>query len=290
MAVARPFPATGAVARRGLAAIVGERSWRRGHVAALAAFALVIALAVLAPWIAHDDPTSATGTAFSAPSLRHPLGTDDLGRDLFSRVLFGLRTSLASAVAVIASGIVIGGLVGVLAGALGGVVDALLMRITDVFLALPGPLLAIAAVAALGPGLSHTLIAVAAVWWPWYARVVRGEVRALITRPHVDAARLAGVSRSRLFFRHLLPGAMPPVLVTASLDVQNLVLTLAGLSFLGLGAPDPAPELGAMVARGQDYLVGHPWIPLAPAAAVFLLAVTSNLAGDALRDLRDHRR
>lgn len=291
MAVVQSLPGPGpaAAARRGLARLVGERRWRRGHALALGGFALVALLALLAPWIARDDPTTATGAAFSAPSPRHLLGTDDLGRDLVSRVLYGLRASLGSAVVVIASGVVVGGIVGVVAGARGGLVDAVLMRVTDVFLALPGPLLAIAAVAALGPSLTHTLLAVAAVWWPWYARLVRGEVRGLITRPHVDAARLAGVGRIRLLGRHLLPGAIPAVLVTASLDVQNLVLTLAGLSFLGLGAPDPAPELGAMVARGQDYLVGHPWIPLAPAAAVFVLAVTSNLAGDALRDLRDPR-
>jgi peptide/nickel transport system permease protein len=170
----------------------------------------------------------------------------------------------------------------------GGVVDAALMRLTDLFLALPGPVLAIAVVVALGPSLPHTLLAVGVVWWPWYARVVRAEVRALMARPHVDAARLAGVKRSRLAMRHLLPGTVPAVLVTASLDVGNLVLTLAALSFIGLGAPPPAPELGAMVARGLPYLFGHPWVPLVPAVAVFVLAFAANLAGDGLRNLLEH--
>jgi peptide/nickel transport system permease protein len=149
--------------------------------------------------------------------------------------------------------------------------------------------LAIAVIAALGPSLPHTLVAVGIVWWPWYARIVRGEVRAQAVRSHVDAARLAGVGRTRLALRHLLPGASrrcssPP----ASMSGTS-VLILAGLSFIGLGSPPPAPELGAMAARGMPYLLGHPWIPLAPAIAVFLLAFAANLAGDGLRDLlEDH--
>jgi peptide/nickel transport system permease protein len=204
-------------------------------------------------------------------------------------VLYGIRASWLSALAVIASGVLIGGLIGTVAGIAGGWLDTALMRFTDLFLALPAAVLVIAVVAALGPSLPHTLVAVAIVWWPWYARIVRGEVRAQAVRSHVDAARLAGVGRTRLAFRHLLPGAFPAVLVTASLDVGSLVLILAGLSFIGLGSPPPAPELGAMAARGMPYLFGHPWIPLAPAIAVFLLAFAANLAGDGLRDLlEDH--
>ncbi len=233
------------------------------------------------------DPVISVAPAFQAPSPEHWLGTDDVGQDVFSRVMFGLRTSWLSAVAVIASAIVIGGATGLVAGARGGWVDALLMRLTDAFLALPGPVLAIAVAAALGASLRNTLIGIAVVWWPWYARLVRGEVRALAARPHVDAARLSGVSPMRLMFRHLLPGALPPIIVAASLDVQILVLTLAGLSFLGLGAPPPSPELGAMAARGADYLFASPWIPLAPGCAVFILAVAANLAGDGIRDLFD---
>lgn len=256
--------------------------------AGIALFAFLVLVALLAPVIA-GDPLTAVGEPFAAPSAQHLLGTDDIGQDLFARVVYGLRTSLAAAAIVIASGVVVGGTIGLIAGARGGWVDTVLMRVTDVFLALPGPVLAIAIAAALGASLRNTVIAVAVVWWPWYARLVRGEVRALVVRPHIDAARLAGVSRTRLLVRHLLPGALPPVVVAASLDVQILVLTLAGLSFLGLGSPAPAPELGAMAARGADYLVGNPLIPLAPGIAVFLIAFAANLAGDGIRDLMGRR-
>ncbi len=247
---------------------------------------LVSLVAVTAPWIApHGTNESLTLGSFHHPTWSAPLGTDDLGRDVLSRVILGIRASWFSALIVIASGVVIGGIIGLTAGAAGGFIDALLMRITDLFLALPGPLLALAVVAIVGPSLRNTLIAVAVVWWPWYARIVRAEVRALAVRAHVDAARLSGCRGPRLAFRHLLPGALPPVLVTASLDVGNLVLTLAALSFLGLGAQPPAPELGAMAARGLPYLLQHWWIPVFPALAVFVLAFAANLAGDALQDM-----
>ncbi len=249
---------------------------------------LLLATSLAAPIFAAD-PVVSVGPAFQPPSIQHLLGTDDVGQDIFARVMYGLRTSWLSAGAVIASAIIVGGAIGLIAGTRGGWIDALLMRLTDTFLALPGPVLAIAVAAALGASLRNTVIGIAVVWWPWYARLVRGEIRALAARPHVDAARLSGVSRSRLMFRHLLPGALPPVIVTASLDVQILVLTLAGLSFIGLGAPAPAPELGAMAARGADYLFASPWIPLAPGCAVFALAVAANLAGDGIRDLFDRR-
>jgi peptide/nickel transport system permease protein len=179
--------------------------------------------------------------------------------------------------------------VGLVAGASGGVTDTILMRTTDAFLALPAPVLAIAVVAALGPSFFHTLLAVAIVWWPFYARIVRGEVRALAARPSVDAARLAGVGRTRLWRKHLLPGALPTILITASLDVGGLLLTLAGLSFLGLGAPQPAPELGAMTAQGLTYLLSDWWVPVFPAIAVFFLAFVANIAGDSLRTLLTDR-
>jgi peptide/nickel transport system permease protein len=257
----------------------------------LIVLALTTAVALLAPILAPNPPTTAMPAgSFAAPGTDGLLlGSDELARDLFSRVFYGIQASWLSALAVIASGVLIGGLIGTIAGIAGGWVDTALMRFTDLFLALPAAVLVIAVVAALGPSLPHTLVAVAIVWWPWYARIVRGEVRAQAVRSHVDAARLAGVGRMRLALRHLLPGAFPSVLVTASLDVGSLVLILAGLSFIGLGSPPPAPELGAMAARGMPYLFGHPWIPLAPAIAVFLLAFAANLAGDGLRDLlEDH--
>jgi peptide/nickel transport system permease protein len=266
-------------------------AWGRARgidLAGIGVLALVSLLAVFAPLIApHGSNTVLPLGPFHVPTAGAPMGTDDLGRDIFSRVLFGVRASWLSALVVIGSGVLVGGVIGLIAGTVGGFVDALLMRVTDLFLALPGPLLALAIVAVKGPGLRNTLIAVGIVWWPWYARIVRSEVRAFAARPHLDAARLGGAGPIRLALRHLLPGTLAPLCVTASLDVGNLVLTLAGLSFLGLGAPPPTPELGAMTARGLSYLLVHWWIPVFPALAVFVLAFAANLAGDGLRDLLD---
>jgi peptide/nickel transport system permease protein len=258
------------------------------RIALLSAIGITV-LTIITPWIVPYDPVKPAGDTMQAPGQGFVFGTDEIGRDMLSRLLYGMRTSWFAAFVVIASGVLIGGLVGLVAGAAGGWVDNLLMRITDLFLALPGPVLAIAVVAALGPSLEHTLLAVMIVWWPFYARIVRGEVWAMRSRPHLEAARLAGVGRTRRAMRHLLPGAIPATIVTASLDVGNLVLTLAGLSFLGLGAPAPAPELGARAARGLPQLLEHWWIPVLPGLAVFLLAFVANLAGDGLRDLMGDR-
>jgi peptide/nickel transport system permease protein len=247
-------------------------------------------LAVLAPLLAPYPSELPAGDSFKAPfSGGFILGTDDVGRDILSRVLVGMRSTWLSAIVVILSGVIIGGIIGLVAGASGGWIDNSLMRFTEVFLAMPGPILAIAVVAALGPSLEHLLIAVAIVWWPFYARIVRGEVKALAARPHVEAARLAGASRFRLAFRHLLPGAMPAVVITASLDVGALIITLAALSFLGLGAPAPLPELGAMSYRGLNYLFEYWWVPIMPALAVMVMVVIANLAGDGIRDLMGDR-
>lgn len=258
--------------------------------AAVVPVAILTAIALALPLLAPYGSLETTGDGpFAAPGLHALLGTDEIGRDVFSRVLYGIRTSWLAALGVIALGALFGSLVGAIAGAAGGWIDTVLMRITDLFLSLPAPVLAIAVVASLGPSLMHTLIALSIVWWPWYARIVRGEVRALAARPHTEAARLAGVGRARLVLRHLLPGAVAPVVVTMSLDVGNLILTLAALSFIGLGAPAPAAELGAMSARGLDYLFGHPWVPLAPAVAVALLALAANVVGDHINRRIDER-
>jgi peptide/nickel transport system permease protein len=257
---------------------------------AIGGLAAVTLLCLVVPWLAPHSPTRPAGASFVHPGHGGFLfGTDEVGRDVLSRVLIGLRASWLASLVVIASGVLIGGVIGLVAGATGGWVDSLLMRVTDVFLALPGPVLAIAVVAAMGPSLQHTLIGVAIVWWPFYARIVRGEIRMLASRPHIEAARLAGAGRLRLMTRHLLPGAIPATVVTASLDVGNLVLTLSALSFLGLGAPAPAPELGAMAARGLPYLLEQWWVPVIPGLAVFVLALVANLAGDGLRDLMGDR-
>ena len=254
--------------------------------AAASLLVVVTLIAVLAPVIRPYDPQQPVGQPQLSPgSQGFLLGTDSIGRDILSRVLSGWESSWFAALAVVASGLLIGGLVGLVAGASGGLVDNVLMRITDAFLALPAPVLAIAVVAAMGPSLTHTLIAVGIVWWPFYARIIRGEVRTLAARPHLEAARMAGVGPIRRAIRHLLPGAVPAAITTASLDVGNLVLTLAGLSFLGLGQPAPAAELGADSARNLSFLLQQWWIPVMPGLAVAVMAMAANLAGDGIRDL-----
>lgn len=240
-----------------------------------------IVLGVLIPQRAAIRPA---GEPLIPPNASHLLGTDEIGRDILTRVLFGMRASWWGAVIVVASGVLIGATVGLIAGTAGGIIDTVLMRLTDAFLALPGPVLAIAVVSALGPSYSHTIIAVSIVWWPWYSRIVRGEVHRVRASPHVEAARAAGTGRVRLATRYLLPGAVPATVVAASLDVGAVILTLASLSFLGLGQPAPAPELGSMTTRGIRYLLDYWWVPIMPAMAVFLLALIANAAGDALRD------
>jgi len=286
--IAGPYRVSAIQLRRGRPSLVSLRRLPAAEQVGIALFVFLLLVALVGPFLS-PNPTVSVGEPFASPSLPRLLGTDDIGQDILARCITGMRTSLLAAFVVILFGVIFGGLIGLVAGARGGIVDTILMRVTDTALALPGPVLAIAVVAALGPSLTHTVIGVAVVWWPWYARLVRGEVRALAVRSHVDAARLSGASSLSIMFRHLLPGAIPPVIVAASLDIQILVLTLAGLSFLGLGSPPPAPELGAMAARGSDYLFGHPWISLAPGIAVFLIAVAANLAGDAVRDLFERR-
>jgi peptide/nickel transport system permease protein len=254
--------------------------------AAVSLILVVTIVAIAVPVISPHDPLVPAGMPLQAPGNGgFLLGTDAIGRDILSRVLFGVRASWFAALVVVAVGLLIGGLVGLVAGATGGWIDSLLMRITDGFLSLPAPVLAIAVVAALGPGFIHTLIAVSIVWWPFYARLVRGEVARLAARPHVEAARLAGVGPIRLACRHLLPGAVPNSLVAASLDIGNLILTLAALSFLGLGQAAPAAELGADTARNLTYFLQQWWVPVMPGLAVLVLALAANIAGDGLRNL-----
>jgi peptide/nickel transport system permease protein len=290
MAVAEAHTATSSVrARRGGPHLAAGHG-RALHWAAAALLAAATLVAVFGPLLAPDNPLQPAGLPQQPPFHGgFLLGTDAIGRDVLSRVLAGWRSSWFAALAVIASGALIGGIVGVVAAMSGGLADNVLMRITDGFLALPAPVLAIAVVAALGPSFLHTLIAVAIVWWPFYARIMRGEIRAQMPRPHLAAARLAGAGRLRLALRHLLPGAVPAVVITASLDVGNLVLTLAALSFLGLGQPAPAPELGADTARNLPFLLQQWWIPVMPGLALALLALMANIAGDGVRDLMGDR-
>ena len=267
------------------------RAGTRLNLAIVVLLVLVTLVAVFAQVLAPYDPIQPLGGLNLAPgSPGHLLGTDSIGRDMLSRTLWGIQTSWFASLIIVASGLVIGGAVGVFAGVFGGWVDNLLMRFTDLFLALPGTLVAIAIVAALGYSLENTLIGIAIVWWPYYARIIRGETKAIASRPHVEAARLAGTSRSRLIFRHIVPGVVPTAIVTASLDIGNVVLLLAGLSFLGLGQAAPAPELGADTARTLQQLLTQWWVPVIPGVAVLLLSLVANLGGDAIRNLMNSKR
>ncbi|BBZ76237.1 peptide ABC transporter permease [Mycolicibacterium anyangense] len=285
MAVAIPAPALLRSRQSRLSALPKDRAVIVNWLG-LSLIFLVTLVAVAVPVLAPHDPLVPVGMPLQAPGKGgFLLGTDSVGRDILSRVLYGVRSSWLAALVVVAVGLFIGGLVGLIAGAAGGWIDATLMRITDGFLSLPAPVLAIAVVAALGPGFVHTLIAVSIVWWPFYARLVRGEIARLKARPHVEAARLSGVGRVRLALRHLLPGAVPNALVAASLDVGTLILTLAALSFLGLGQSAPAPELGADAARNLSYFLQQWWVPVMPGLGVLVLALIGNVAGDSLRNL-----
>ncbi len=244
---------------------------------------VVAVVAVLAPWITPFDPQLRVAGAYLPPSIDHWFGTDEIGRDLFSRVILGVQYTWLPALAVIGFSLTVGSLVGLISGLAGGKVDLVIERIIDLFIVLPSTLIALAVVASLGPGLINTMIAIAIFGWPWYARISRDEIRRLKARPHVEAARIGGVRGPRLLLRYLLPGVVPALLIGASLDVANVIMTLSLMSFLGLGLPAPAPELGAMTSRTLDSLTVHWWLPILPAATIFLLCLFANLAGDGMR-------
>jgi peptide/nickel transport system permease protein len=262
--------------------------------AAAALGLLLVLVALFAPLIAPHpgDAGSATHplSTFLPPSSHHLFGTDPVGRDLFTRVLYGARISLVVAAVVIAFSILVGLPLGVVAGTLGGVADTVLMRITDIFLAFPALLLALALASVLTPSVTNATIAIAITWWPWYARLARGQAASVAGRPFIAACRALGLSPARTIVRHVLPNSLTPLIVQASADVGGVILTAAALSFLGLGAQDPTPEWGLMVNQGQAYFTTQWWLVTFPGAAILLTALAFNLLGDGLRDVLDPRR
>jgi peptide/nickel transport system permease protein len=255
---------------------------------------ILILVALLAPLIAPHPADAGSAThplgTFLPPSAHHLFGTDPVGRDLFSRVLYGARISLAVAAAVIGFSILVGLPLGVVAGALGGVADTVLMRITDIFLAFPALLLALAFASVLTPSVTNATIAISITWWPWYARLARGQAASVAGRPFIDACKALGLSPTRTILRHVLPNSLTPIIVQASADVGGVILTAAALSFLGLGAQDPTPEWGLMVNQGQAYFTTQWWLVTFPGAAILITALAFNLLGDGLRDVLDPRR
>lgn len=246
--------------------------------------------AVFAPLLAPHDPTTIDAAQrLAGPSLRHPLGTDYLGRDLLSRLLYGSRWSLGTVVLAATLILGIGVTVGSVAGYYGGRLDDLLMRIVDVLLAFPGLILALAVAGTLGPGIGSVMIGLVSIWWVSYARIVRGLVLGLRERPFIEAARALGFSDRRIVFRHVLPNILPPVLVLATLEMGELILALTALNFLGLGAQPPTPEWGAMVSDTRNFIKEAPWASTFPALAILVTVMAFNLLGDGLRDVLDPR-
>lgn len=270
-------------------------TWRRfrrntGAMLGLVLLAILVISALLGPFFLGDPLAQDLPNRLAAPSAAHPFGTDQLGRDVLSRVLNGGRISLGLGVSVMLASLVVGSLVGLMAGLRGGWWDEIIMRITDVFLAFPSLILAMAISAALGPSLTNVMIAVAAVSWPAYARLVRAQVLALREREFVEAARALGSTQGRIALRHLLPNSLAPLLVQGSFDVGGAILTAAGLGFIGFGAKPPTPEWGAMVSETRNFINQAPWASSAPAIAIMLTVLAFNLIGDALRDIFDPRK
>jgi peptide/nickel transport system permease protein len=274
------------------------RSWqRRGPLAStawrhpLAIAGLVIAgawifIAIFAPWLAPHDPLAQSATSFVPPSWGHFFGTDELGRDVFSRVLYGARLSIPLALLLVTLALLIGGTLGAIAGYYGGIVDGFVMRSADLVFAFPAIILAMVVTAALGPTVRNAVLALVIVSWPSYARVVRGLVLSVGQAEYVQSARLLGKSARRTLVRDILPNVFGPVLVLATLDLGNAVLLLSGLSFLGLGAQPPQPEWGAGVAEGTQYFQ-YWWIGTFPGLAIFTVVLAFNFLGDSLRDALD---
>lgn len=247
-------------------------------------------LALFAPILSPVDPIKQNIPAsLTPPGPEFLLGTDKLGRDILSRILFGSRISLFVGLAVVGGAGLFGALVGLIAGYIRGWADEALMRVTDIFFAFPSLILAMAIAGALGPSLRNALIAVAVVSWPVYARLIRGQVLVLREQEFVQAARAIGAPSPRIVLRHLLPNTLAPLLVQASFDMGAVILSVAGLSFIGFGAQPPTPEWGVMISEGRNYITTQWWLTAVPAAAILLLVAAFNLIGDGLRDLLDPR-
>jgi len=241
-----------------------------------------------APLLAPYDPNDQQMVErLHPPSEAHWLGTDQLGRDILSRLLFGAQLSLTVGLSVVLAASLVGTMVGLMAGYRGGIVDELLMRLTDIFFAFPPLILAMAIAGALGPSLNNAMAAIAVVTWPVYARLVRAQVLSLREREFIQAAQSVGASTPRILFRHLLPNTLAPILVQASFDMGSAILSAAGLSFIGFGARPPTPEWGVMISEGSKYFSTQAWLSFFPGLAILLTVTAFNLIGYGLRDMLD---
>jgi peptide/nickel transport system permease protein len=278
----------------------GQASWGRIYLQWLsfrrnwlAVAGLIVSLtltlvAIAAPLLATYDPTAQNlAGRLQPPSAAHWLGTDELGRDIYSRLVYGTRVTLGMVVAVVILVAPIGLIIGCSAGYIGGWFDRILMRITDIFMAFPRLILALAFVAALGPGIENGVIAIALTTWPAYARLSRAETMTLRNSDFIAAVRLQGASVSRVIFKHVVPLCLSSVIVRVTLDMSSIILTAAGLGFLGLGAKPPSPEWGAMISTGRRFILDQWWVATMPGIAIFVASLGFNLLGDGLRDVLD---
>ena len=273
-----------------------RRAWSRlsGSTLSLIGFLMIVAVvlsALLAPYIAPYPQDAAGATHFAQqsepPSFEHLMGTDTIGRDIFTRVLYGARISLLMGMIVLTLAIGIGVPLGLTAGYLGGRVNAVIMRVTDIFLAIPPTLLALAVVAATQPTLANAMIAISISWWPWYTRLVQGEVLSIKEEEFVKASQSLGSGWVRVAFKEILPNIISPLTVKATLDMGFVILVGAGLAFLGLGARPPTPSWGVMIAHGRDNVTNFWWIATFPGLAISFTVLGFNLLGDGLRDVLD---
>ncbi|MDG4897924.1 MAG: ABC transporter permease [Mesorhizobium sp.] len=285
-------PASRLQARLGRAYV----SWRRfsANRLALVGMLIIIALLVVATFADVLAPYSPTvgdlkNARLLAPSAAHWFGTDDLGRDIYSRIVYGARWTLYVVILVAIIAAPIGLLVGTVAGYAGGWTDTILMRITDIFLAFPKLVLALAFVAALGPGIENAVLAIAITSWPPYARIARAETLTVRNSDYIKAVQLMGASPFRIVLRHIMPLCISSLIIRVTLDMAGIILTAAGLGFLGLGAQPPLPEWGAMIASGRRFILDQWWVAAAPGAAILIVSLGFNLLGDGLRDALDPR-
>jgi peptide/nickel transport system permease protein len=253
--------------------------------------AAILLTAIFGPVVV--SPTVATNLELPArlqpPSSAHWLGTDDYGRDLFSMIVLSTRLDVSAMIEIVGAGLAIGVTLGAFSGFIGGKLDEALMRITDIFFSIPGLVLALAVAAALGRGLNNLIIAIIVVQWPGYTRILRGQVLAEKERLYVDALRALGIGKTRIIIRHIIPNTIYPVLVQCTLDLGGVILTFAGLSFLGFGASALVPELGRLITTGQTYIFQAPWLTAFPGLTILIISLAFNLMGDGIRDVLDPR-
>jgi peptide/nickel transport system permease protein len=270
---------------RGVRSIVSNPA----ALAGLIIVTLLILMGAFAPWLSRGQSplTQDLVGRLGAPSAEHWFGTDELGRDILARTLYGARATLSIVALVSVIVVPIGLAVGTVAGYMGGWVDAILMRITDIFLAFPRLILALAFAAALGPGIENAVIAISLTSWPAYARIARSETMTIANSDFIQSVVLQGASTWRILFRHIVPLCLGSVIVRLTLDMAGIILTAAGLGFLGLGAQPPTPEWGAMVSSGRDVILDQWWVATIPGLAIFIVSLGFNLLGDGLRDVFD---